>query len=371
MDLLKKISLRLLFVLLLGIGANEVYTRFFWQEILRSEAPVLTGLLRAADSSEVIYFGESSNTSSNPFRDTLTQSICEFTSLHFPDRRFYQCSHPAYHTGMYVPLLRRIPDGSAVKAVILTLNLRTHGSAAVHSPLEANLQKQKVYYMGYPPLLARLFLTLKYYDNRDSMEQERLKFAEWRTQRIDRPGFQQKFRTLTQWMDAPKWGDANRWPPTEKRVLADHYIKAYAFLLDENNPRVRDMDEAVKLCLQRGWKPVLNLLPENTEYARVLFGDTLVQYMEYNRNWLRNRYSRMGATVVDNFNLVPGSDFTDQFWPTEHYGQTGRSAVAKNLALALKQQMGWQMRDSIPPLPANYRPDPRVPWRMATEVLRP
>jgi hypothetical protein len=42
--------------------------------------------------------------------------------------------------------------------------------------------------------------------------------------------------------------------------------------------------------------------------------------------------------VVDNLELVPGKEFIDQTWTTEHYGYKGRMAIAGNLAQELKKQ---------------------------------
>jgi hypothetical protein len=53
--------------------------------------------------------------------------------------------------------------------------------------------------------------------------------------------------------------------------------------------------------------------------------------MHQNKQLLIDRYHKDGVTVVNSFELVNGLDFIDQDWTTEHYNQTGRLALAKNV----------------------------------------
>jgi hypothetical protein len=57
-----------------------------------------------------------------------------------------------------------------------------------------------------------------------------------------------------------------------------------------------------------------------------------------NRDILVNYYTRKGAKVVDNLELVKGKDFLDQNWTTEHYNQTGRITIAKQVVEKLRLQ---------------------------------
>ncbi|MBA3901414.1 MAG: DUF4843 domain-containing protein, partial [Bacteroidetes bacterium] len=43
-----------------------------------------------------------------------------------------------------------------------------------------------------------------------------------------------------------------------------------------------------------------------------------------------------GVLVVDNLNEIKDEEFIDQDWTTEHYTETGRKLIAKNVASALK-----------------------------------
>jgi hypothetical protein len=123
--------------------------------------------------------------------------------------------------------------------------------------------------------------------------------------------------------------------------LADHYIKSYAFQIDaDKNPRIADFDKIVKVAKKKDLNLVFNLLAENTEYADSLVGKNLLWLMKSNRDLLVERYSKQGVIVVDNLEIVPGWDYTDQHWTTEHYGQYGRQLIAKNVADSLKKLHG-------------------------------
>jgi hypothetical protein len=64
-------------------------------------------------------------------------------------------------------------------------------------------------------------------------------------------------------------------------------------------------------------------------------GKDLSMLMRYNRDLLVNRYSKLGAVVIDNLEAVPGKHFGEKNWTTEHYDQTGRAIIAKNVCKAL------------------------------------
>lgn len=363
----KRLTIRLLFVLALFIAANEFYSRYLWPAEMEKHAPLAARVVQTADSADVLYFGESSNTSFNPFTDTLTYSIAEFLQQYLPDVKVRDITHSAYHPGMFLALMELIPETARVKTIVVTMNIRNCGPAAIHTTLEPYMQKQKVYYSNRMPLLSRIYLSMKFYDNRDSMERERLKLEAWRTWDIQYPGARYRHAHARDWFDAPKFpgedtaGDARR-----KRILADDYIKAFAFVLREDNPRIGQFDDMVKLAAKRGWKLVFNIVPENMEYARLLLGEDLAHLIRYNRDYLTKRYRKQGVEVVDNLELARGQEFTDQFWTTEHFNGRVRRACARNLATALA---GKNSLGKDPVLKQNNWPNPEVFQPMADTLL--
>ena len=120
--------------------------------------------------------------------------------------------------------------------------------------------------------------------------------------------------------------------------LACHYIKSYAFIIDDDNPRVKDFDKIVTLAKERGWNVIFNLLSENVDRANELVGSDLLYLMKSNRDYLINRYDNLeNVTVVNNLSEVRNGLFIDKNWTTEHYCEMGRRTIAHNVAQALKK----------------------------------
>ncbi len=324
----------LTFIVLLS---SVVYERFLWKRDLEKEAPMLLDLIEMQDTARIIYFGESSNFSFNPEKDSLTDRISDFISYYYPEIPFGTLNHSAYHAGIYKPVIRSIPESSSIETVIVTLNLRTLDQAAIHSELETALQKMAVMYEPRPPLLNRILMTLNQYDDKSYVERDREMWEQWtydtlRSDEVDFP-----YPTIRKWCEATKFPLPDGTEDMAKRELADHYIKAYAFFINENNPRISDLDDIVEICNDKGLNLVFHLLSENIEFADSLVGDNLVWLIKRNRDYLTERYSKKGVLVVDNLTTVPGWDFTDQNWTTEHYGEFGRQLVARNVADSLRK----------------------------------
>jgi hypothetical protein len=159
--------------------------------------------------------------------------------------------------------------------------------------------------------------------------------------------FDFKYKTVRDWdvsYGQYGWDMPDGLPEKNKILLTCHYIKAYAFNLNENNPRVKDFDEIADWCNKNKINLYLNLLAENIEYADSLVGKELVFLMKQNRDYLVKRYSKNNCVVVDNLENVNGLEFTDQTWTTEHYGYKGRMIIANNLADSLKKQFSKQYK---------------------------
>lgn len=348
---ISKTLIRLLFIATLLPLFNLVYTRYFWKDDLQKHADMLYDLLLLQDSCEVLYFGESSNFSYNAEKDSLHHRISDFISYYYPQLRFGTINSSAYHAGIYLPLVEQISPESKVKTIIVTLNMRTFDQAAIHSELESALQKKAVMYAPRPPLLNRLLMTLNFYDDTPAAERDRLMWQQWTFDTLKSNEVAFAYPTIKSWCEVVKFPLPDGTEDMKKRELADHYIKAYAFMIDTlTNPRIKDFDRIVHVARKKGLNVVLNILAENTTYADSLVGNNLVWLMKTNRNLLVKRYTRMGAIVVDNLEAVPGYDYTDQHWTTEHYGQLGRQLIAKNVADSLKRYYpnNYHKREILP-----------------------
>lgn len=331
--LIKVTSLLLLLPL-----ANSIYTRYYWKDELAKDADVLLDLLKIQDSCEVLYFGESSNFSYNAEKDSLTARISDFISYYYPTLRLGTLNSSAYHAGIYLPLIKQI-SSDKVKTIIVTMNLRTFDQAAIHAELESALQKKAVMYQPRPPLLNRVLVSLNHYDDTPIAERDRKMWKQWTFDTLKSSEVDFPYPTIKSWCAVVKYPLPDGTEDMKKRELADHYIKAYAFQIDTlTNPRIKDFDAIVEVAKKKNIQLVFNLLAENTEYADSLVGNNLVWLMRQNRDLLVKRYTQKGAIVVDNLEAVPGWDYTDQHWTTEHYGQYGRQLIAFNVANALKKR---------------------------------
>lgn len=335
--MVKKAIFKIAAFALVVIGINAFYTRFIWPDELKTEGPELQKLLMNADSCDVIYFGESSNISYDPVNDTNTNSISGLVAKMVPGKIIGEVTHQAYHAGIYLPLIKRIKEGSKTKCIVVTMNLRTFDQACIHSELETALQKQALFYADQPPVWIHLRAALNDYDNVTPFERDFKMWKQWTNDQLVVPGISFPYPTIKTWCEAVKFPLPDGSEDMPKRTLADHYVKAYAFVINESNPRVKDFDEIVAFCKKQHIKPVFNILAENTQYADSLAGNALTQLIRYNRDFLVKRYQAQGVIMVDNLDLVNGKDYTDQNWTTEHYNYTGRSRIAKNVAAVLNK----------------------------------
>jgi hypothetical protein len=335
----KKIAWRLILLAGILVSCNIIYIKFFWRNDLKNEADMLLELIDIQDSSDVLYFGESSNFSYNPERDSLQDPISDFISYHYPNLNFGTLNSSAYHAGIYLPLIKQITSRK-VKTVIVTMNLRTFDQAAIHSELESALQKKAAMYEPRPPLVNRMLMSLKFYDHKSAVERSRELWEQWTYDTLSSDSFTFPAPTIKRWCELVKFPDSSGVENMPKRELADHYIKAYAFILNDENPRVKDFDAIVEVAKKKGIKLVFNLMAENTQYADSLVGANLVSLMRRNSDYLSQRYTSETVMVVNNLELVPGWDYTDQKWTTEHYGQYGRQLLAQNVAIQMQTFLG-------------------------------
>ena len=83
---------------------------------------------------------------------------------------------------------------------------------------------------------------------------------------------------------------------------------------------------------------MFNILAENVDQIDSLCGPDLLYLLEQNVKYIKERYEPQGVLVVNNLRAVRDGDFSDRDFPTEHYTQTGRLAIARNVADALRKK---------------------------------
>ena len=364
--IIKNVVSRLILVLVILIGFNVLYKKEFYDADVQKYSRVKNRIDSAFQYGDIVYLGESSNTSYNPWTDTLKESISDFLQLYLPGKRIEAVTHESYHPGLFRQMLNLHPNNRGLFefmapnddiTIVLGVNIRTCGPTAVFSGNEASNQQEALFYSKRPSLLTRLFMSLKYYDHRDALEMERLKFQWWRSVDISGEGsVSDTFRISNKYETAKRWIDdlaSDQRPelPVQVKNMADAYVKEFAFLLDDNNVRVQDLKEIVEICNKLSVNLIFHILPPNIHHAEGLFGNQLKQYLDYNYSFLKKRFANWGVTVVDNYNLPEANEklsrFTDQWYPTEHYDGAIRKAIAKSLVPIIEGQKS-QLKDVFP-----------------------
>jgi hypothetical protein len=334
---MKKLLYKLCAALVIGAicvyVSNIIYTKYFYKADLELlDAKLLLQLDSLQYKSDVLYFAESSNgTTANS--DTCIWSISQMMDTLSP-LKINAVEHGAIHAKTFLHLIKNINSNAKVKAIVVTLNSRSFGSPWINSKLETNISQANVMYENTPAIYKRVKLILNAYDNQ-SVQLRNLKLEKhWSNDFINVPkNF--PYKNVREWDNG--MGNGTYLLPNgdwdiPKITLACHYIKTYAFSIDTlSNPRIKDFDEIVVVAKQKNLKLIFHLLAENVQYADSLVGKELQNIMQENKQLLINRYISKGATVVNSFELVNGIDFIDQDWTTEHYNQTGRWNLAKNV----------------------------------------
>lgn len=384
-DIAPKVLLRL------AVGAAVFFVANIWyvSSGLRNEerlkfSPVAGKLDSAFLYGDVVYLGESSNTSFNPWTDTFGYSVSEFLQMYLPQNRVRGVSHDGYHVGLFSQMLGLMPEhwaDSGRKTVVITVNMRSFGPSAMFNGNEASNQQEAIFYSHRMALLNRVYVSLHHYDSRDSREMERAKTQWFRTRdlRLDNSTNGRHYgithgdgglksdgevwyyhNTVKWWLRdlqrqyAPVSGDADL---TRVMPMAEAYLKEFAFLLDEENPRVQALDAIVEKCKREQVNVVFVLLMPNFDHAHRLFGAELTQLMDYNMDFLRKRFAgwekeykqgdfKVGYVDVQRAygDCAGGQHYTDQWYPTEHVDAHIRQFIAKKTA---EKILEFQYRDRI------------------------
>ena len=344
---------------------NLVYTETLYPLDIQKYSRVRNRIDSAFKEGDIIYLGESSNSSFNPWTDTLNQKISDYLDLYLSDRQVESITHEGYHPGLFKEMLNLLPDDCENKVVVLGVNMRTCGPSAIYSSNEASNQREALFYSRRPALLTRTFMGLHYYDNRDAKERERLKFKHWRTKPIAlKRVFHEDLdyyphQTTLEWIDslARIYG----LPEELEKIkgMAGAYVKEFAFVLDDKNIRIQDLKEIVEICKHKKVRLVYHLLPPNQYHANLLFkhlekgsGANLSKFLDYNHQFLIEKFKEWNVNYIDNFNLEEANElnaqnkgcyFTDQWYPTEHYNGVIKRKIASNIATFISKKYAFEL----------------------------
>lgn len=327
-----------LFAVIIGVS-NFLYVKLgvYEEDIIKCDAELVHKMDSFIKYSEIIYFGESSNfTYSEHDKNKKAISELIFESNRENHHEVSTINKGAIHPSTYKALISRITDNTAIKLIIVTVNLRSFGINWIESKLESNIDRANILYSNYPPIIKKFFISFKVYDNKNEFERKETIRSHYKNDQFKL--LNNEFKTVREW-DAFVFNMGIKDSTGKKdQMLTDvacHFIKNYAFIIDEANPRIKDLDAIVSFCKEKKISLLFHLLPENFERANLLCGNDLGFLMKTNVNFLKNRYS--GKTIfIDNSILLPDTCFIDRDWPTEHYNFFGRNFIAKKIREQIK-----------------------------------
>lgn len=330
-----RLALKALLVAALLVVMDVVYRYTLYPADLEANCTLMQrSLLPVAEGDDIVYLGESSNhavADDEPDKRYISDMLQDM----LPGHRVGNLDKDACHAGVYYDILRNIPKESPVRTAVVTVNIRSFSTEWIYSELETALNKERVMMRRAPALYRRMLLAFKGYPHWSDAEREKIILRELERQSFDPPAGL-PYSTAAQWDCATAERYWSLGAPDDTVGLATHYVKCFACQIDDCNPRVRDLDRIVRLCQQCGWQLVFHILPDNEEQMAELVGPQLVELVRRNGTYLEQRYSAMGVTVVNNQGIVADADFRDRDFPTEHYRQAGRQAIATALAAAIR-----------------------------------
>lgn len=328
MNMLKKITLRLVLLIAMIPIFNCIYKATTYSYDLRKGPNVLTKFQKAEAEADVLYFSSSPNAMYSDMHDTDRRSIAQMVDDSV-DLKVIAVDTGAIHAGVFKKLIQLIPKNSTVKKVIVHLNYRSFGINWIQSELENAIQREMTFYTKYPPLINRFLQGLNAYAAIPNEERNEIMLSYWEENPLP---FAPPRHNVQSWCAVEKWGD---WK-NPKRNLADHYIKNYAFTLTEDNPRLQDYDAITAFCNAADIELYYVILPENLEQGEALVDRDLIDLMIANKNFLKERYTAKGVHVIDDFDLLSDTAFIERTFPSEHYFEDGRRQIARSIIHALQ-----------------------------------
>ncbi|MGB0430032.1 MAG: hypothetical protein ACPGLV_06125 [Bacteroidia bacterium] len=338
----KHIAIRIFALGLVFALVNFIYSKTLWFSDVDQYSDTLENLWPHQDFSDIIYFGESSNFyQEHP--DTPKVRISDYLNRMIPELVIEEVDNAGLWASNYLHIMRHIPKSSKVKAIVVTMNLRSFGPTWQYDENSNYLKQADELIKPRPKLLNRFMIALKAFDYIEPKQLVELKNEAWKVPL--------KFDFQLPYLSPYKWnkGMANgghltpegKWD-RDKISLSCHYIKNFAFNINvDENPRIRDFDAIVAYAKKRGWKLYFHLLSDNIEEAELLVGEPLTKIMGHNVSFLLNRYHNPeeNVVVINNFTTVPNSEFRDRTFPTEHYNNNGKRLCAKSIAEIIKSDL--------------------------------
>jgi len=163
MQLAKYIAIRTIAVAALFVLGNVLYTHTFWKDDISKHGDILENLWVIDPTTEIIYFGESSNFHV-PDGTAKQPRISDYLNDALPTVKVWHVDNSGLHGGIYRSLIKHIPKDMPLKCIVVTLNARSFDATWRHSQFENYLAKSERMLGPEPKLWKRFAVALKDYD---------------------------------------------------------------------------------------------------------------------------------------------------------------------------------------------------------------
>ncbi len=334
--------------------SNYIYKYTQWPKDRVEYADLLDSLDLVKNNTDILYLSSSSNYF-YPKTDTSKKWISAYLNDFFPDKRINAIHKGYMHAGIFLSILKNIPENTPIETIVVSVNIRSLGAFWIYSDVEtAYASQQLIMNQELPVLLRRFFLALGYYDNKTKEEREQQFLTAWENEVFTQTDASFPFKNVIEWDKAVAKSGKYTHPDGSwdmpKLEYACNLVKAFAFEVDSLNPRVQDFDKIVDYCKSRNWNLVFHILPEDVGNTRKLIGKELNHYISNTADYLFERYQSKGVNIVNNYNLLDNSYFYESY-PTEHYSSYGKLQVAASIAQQLKQYYSESYKNIKIPVP--------------------
>lgn len=338
MEIIKKVIFRILALALFLFLANLLYTKTFWESDILKHADLLDSIAIKQNNTDVLYLSSSSNYFC-PSTDTSKSTISEYLNLYFPKLRINSIHKGYMHSGVFFSVLENIPQDSPIETIIISINLRSFGAYWLYSEVESNYSAQKLMMEpNYPPLLKRFLLSLNHFDNKSKKERESQFLTSWTEDTLKSLRKEFPYKTVMDWDHAIaksiKYKNEDGSINYEETGFACNIVKAFAFEINNNHPRIKDLDRIVELSKKRKWNLIFHILPEDFEKAERMIGSEIPFMLTQAKNIITDRFKEEDLQFVNNLDILNASFFYEKY-PTEHYNSVGKRIIAQKLSNAL------------------------------------
>jgi hypothetical protein len=337
MSLVKKISITIILIIFVLTFTELLYKEIFWKNDQHKYADLLDSIQKYENTTDILFLSSSSNYF-HPKTDSSNTTISKYLNLFFPGLRVNSINKGYAHTGVYESIIENLDDNAPIKAVIVSVDIRSFGAYWLYSDVETSYSSQLLMMnKALPFALRRFLLSLDYYDNKSNTERINQYLNAWKVDTLVFP-YYFDFKTVNDWdyflAHNNKFVNINGEVDLKKTDYACNLIKFYGFNINEKHPRIKNIDKIVQLSKQKKWKLILYIPAIDMNNAYSMVGKELPQLIYNNIDFIIKRYQNE-VLIINNIDLINEHYFYEDY-PTEHYTKEGKYLIAKEIANKIK-----------------------------------